>query len=138
MASSFDAQQKLEALITNDTTPSMSTIDILSSLKLIEHWEGRTKAANPADPSAKIAKEELKYLSAAMQAMGNNPALTNRFGSGFQGAMAISSLLKQKQAERVYNKIIEGVLDQKDSGLELDSVIGKVNTGSGSALSGGS
>ena len=138
MASSFDAQQKLEALITNDTTPSMSTIDILSSLKLIEFWEGKTKGVNPVDPSAKIAKEELKYLSAAMQAMGNNPALTNRFGSGFQGAMAISSLLKQKQAERVYNKIIEGVLDQKDSGLELDSVIGKVNTGSGSALSGGS
>ena len=127
MASSFDAQQKLEALITNDTTPSMSTIDILSSLKLIEFWEGKTKGANPVDASAKIAKEELKYLSAAMKAMGNNPALTNRFGSGFQGAMAISSLLKQKQAERVYNKIIEGVLEQKDSGLDIGSVYAKVN-----------
>ena len=57
---SFDAQQKLEALVTNDTTPSMPTIDILSSLKLIEHWEGKTKDANPADPSAKIAKEEFR------------------------------------------------------------------------------
>ena len=129
MASSFDAQQKLEALITNDTAPSMSTIDILSSLKLIEHWEGKIKGS-PGDPSAKIAKEELKYLSAAMRAMDSNPALTNRFGSGFQGAMAISSLLKQKQAERVYDNIITKVLDQTGSGLEMSSVLGKVNAGS--------
>ena len=128
MASSFDSQQKLEALITNDTTPSMSTIDILSSLKLIDHWEGKIKAKDTG-ASTQVAKEELKYLNAAMKAMSTNPALTNRFGSGFQGAMAISSLLKQKQAERVYDRIITGVLEQEGSGLKLAEVYGSVNGG---------
>ena len=133
MASSFDAQQKLEALITNDTAPSMSTIDILSSLKLIKHWEDDTSTT----ASSKIAKEELKYLNAAMNAMDKTPALTNRFGSGFQGAMAISSLLKQRQAERVYNKIIEDVLDKSGTGLTITDAIGKANAGAGAtAISG--
>ena len=130
MASSFDSQQKLEALIAQDTTPNMSTIDILSSLKLIEHWEGKIKG-EPENPTAQIAKEELKFLNAAMTAMKQTPALTNRFGSGFQGAMAISSLLKQKQAERVYDNIISQVLDQPDAGLGLADrdAVKRINAG---------
>ena len=35
--SSFEAERKLEQLVTNDLNPQLSTIDILSSLKLISH-----------------------------------------------------------------------------------------------------
>ena len=133
MASSYDAQQKLNQLIANDTTPNMSTIDILSSLKLINHFEQKVADADD-NPSTKIAKEELKYLSLGMKALDSNPALTSRFGSGFQGAMAISGLLKAKQSERVYNEIIDGILDSDPSTL-LANVVANVNDrGGGGAI----
>jgi hypothetical protein len=131
MANSFDSQQKLEQLITNDTTPSMSTIDVLSSLKLINHFEEKI-TADDKSASTLIAKEELKYLTLGMKALENNASLTNRFGSGFEGAMAITSLLKQRQAERLYEGIINKVLDQ-DPTLSVDVATARIN-GAGSAI----
>ena len=131
MANSFDSQQKLEQLITNDTTPSMSTIDILSSLKLINHFEDKIKADDKS-ASTQIAHEELRYLKLGMESLKSNPSLSNRFGSGFEGAMAITSLLKQRQAERVYEGIINKVLDG-DASLNVDVVTKRLN-GEGAAI----
>jgi hypothetical protein len=87
------------------------------------------------NPTTKIAKEELKYLGLAMTALNENPALSQRFGHGFSGAMAVSGLLKQRQSERVYKTIIDGVLDTGTSqGLDLNASVTRVNQG-GSGLS---
>ena len=59
--SSFEAEKKIEQLISNDLNPQLSTIDILSSLKLISHFEQKI-ADGDDNPSTSIAKEELKYL----------------------------------------------------------------------------
>jgi hypothetical protein len=128
--SSFEQEKKLEQLITNDTTPTMSTIDILSSLKLINHFESRS---GDDTASQKIANEELKYLRAGMGALQSNPSLTSRFGSGWQGAMAVAGLLKQKQSERVYDKIIGDILEANES-LKLDTVVGALNRGGARAI----
>lgn len=123
---SYESEKKLEQLVSNDLNPQLSTIDILSSLKLISHFEQKI-ADGDENPSTSIAKEELTYLGLAMKALNDNPALTTRFGSGMSGAMAVSGLLKQRQSERVYKKIIDDVLDIKDSGLELNTSVLKVN-----------
>jgi len=136
---SYESEKKIESLIANDLNPQLSTIDILSSLKLISHFEQKI-ADNDESPSTSIAKEELKYLGLAMKALNDNPALTTRFGSGMSGAMAVSGLLKQRQSERVYKTIIDGVLDTDSGGLDLNSSVAKVNRGGGSqrAIGGGS
>ena len=135
---SYDSEKKLESLISNDLSPQLSTIDILSSLKLIGHFEEKI-TSDPDAPTSKIAAEELKYLGLAMKALNDNPALSTRFGNGFSGAMAVSGLLKQRQSERVYKNIIDSVLDTGvKEGLDLDTSVSRVNRGgSGStAISG--
>ena len=132
--SSFEAEKKLEGLIANDTAPQLSTIDILSSLKLISHFESKIEDGD-RNPTTAIAKEELKYLGLAMKALEGNPALSQRFGNGFSGAMAVSGLLKQRQSERVYKNIIDGVLDSGSAvGLDLNTSVARVNT-AGSVVS---
>jgi len=130
MASSFDQQQKLNQLIAGENDPNMTTIDILSSLKLINHFENQIKN-NDDNASTLIAQEELKYLNAGMKALKNNPALSSRFGSGFQGAMSIAGLLKTKQSERVYDSIIGKILD--DNVGTLEDVVKSVNVRGGTA-----
>jgi hypothetical protein len=133
MASSFDQQQKLNQLIAGENDPNMTTIDILSSLKLISHFETQIDEGKD-NATAAIAQEELKYLNAGMKALKTNPALSSRFGSGFQGAMSIAGLLKTKQSERVYDSIIGKILD--DNIGTLESVVNSVNVrgGAGGAI----
>lgn len=128
---SYEAEKKIEGLISNDLSPQLSTIDILSSLKLISHFEEKIQAKDP-NPSTKVAKEELKYLGLAMKALEDNPALTSRFGSGFSGAMAVTGLLKQRQSERTYKRIIDDILDT-EAATQLDTSVARVNHSKGRA-----
>jgi hypothetical protein len=125
MASSYDQQQKLNQLVAGENDPNMTTIDILSSLKLISHFEEKIEEGKGGATSL-IAQEELKYLNAGMRALKGNPALSTRFGSGFQGAMSIAGLLKTKQSERVYDSIIGKILD--DNSMSVDAGVESVNS----------
>ena len=83
--------KQLERHIANDVTPSRSTTDILANLKLLN--ETSVLAQNDT-PLGAIAREETKYLSAAMTAIKTNKILRDRFGTGLQAAMDVSTLLK--------------------------------------------
>ena len=97
--------KNLERHIANDVTPSRSTTDILANLKLLHDT---TRLAADPSPLGQIAKEEIKYLTAAMKAVTENKVLRDRFGSGLQGAMDVSSLLK----DRFNTKVFESIIDQ--------------------------
>jgi hypothetical protein len=97
--------KNLERHIANDVTPSRSTTDILANLKLLHDT---TRLAADPSPLGQIAKEEIKYLTAAMKAVTENKVLRDRFGSGLQGAMDVSSLLK----DRFNTKVFEAIIDQ--------------------------
>jgi hypothetical protein len=97
--------KNLERHIANDVTPSRSTTDILANLKLLHDT---TRLAAEKSPLGEIAKEEIKYLTAAMKAVTENKVLRDRFGSGLQGAMDVSSLLK----DRFNTKVFESIIDQ--------------------------
>ena len=131
MTDSYAQQKQLESLVSNDLTPQMSTIDILSSLKLIGHWENPDNANTVA---GKIAQKELEYLKLGFTAVQQNPALSQKFGNNFQGGLAVSQLLKTAQAERIYTKLIGQVLDSNKD-MEITTAITRLN-GGGSAISG--
>jgi hypothetical protein len=110
--STYEQNQKLAQMVTNDTTPTMSTIDVLSSLKLIKGFQETKDEDNSAQ---KIANEELKYLDLAMKSINNHPELSSKFGTDFSGAMALTGLLKQQQSKRVYEDIFNNILENNDA-----------------------
>ena len=110
MSDSFAKQKFLEDSFTGDVTPTMSTIDILSSLKLLNQTKELINSGGEDDPLAKIAGEEIKYLDAAMHALTKNPLFKDKFGSGFNGAMQLSGLLKAHHSKMVYDKIMDDTI----------------------------
>lgn len=131
MSNSFEGQQKISQLVANDiTAQNPNTIDILSSLKLISHFESDGAKDTVA---GRIAQKEIEYLKLGMEAVQNNPALANKFGNGFAGASAVSQLLKQKQSERIYDDIMNSILEGSEA-FKKDTVIGNLNAGSKSAI----
>ena len=64
--------KQLERHIANDVTPSRTTTDILANLKLLN--ETKTLASQDT-PLGNIAKEETKYLEAAMKAINSSHIL---------------------------------------------------------------
>ena len=87
----FSDLKQLERHIANDVTPSRSTTDILANLKLLNET---STLAGQDTPLGAIAAEETKYLVAAMSAIKTNKILRDRFGTGLQAAMDVSTLLK--------------------------------------------
>ena len=132
---SYEAEKKLEQLITNETDPSISTIDILASLKAISYFESQIED-KPDLASSKIAQSELKWLNLAMENLGKNDALNARFGNGFQGAMALSSLLKSRHSERVTQDIFDKILKTKDE-TDPNVTVGRINPSALGVVQGG-
>lgn len=108
MSDPYSQQLQLNSLFANDTTPGMSTIDILSSIKLLSNIQAT--AENGANPLSHVAREETKYLVAAMDALKKNKVLSDKFGSGFQGSMTLAGLLKQHHAKQVFEGTLAEVL----------------------------
>jgi len=106
--------KNLERHIANDVTPSRSTTDILANLKLLNDT---AKLSLETTPLGSIAAEETKYLNAAMLAIQKNKILRDRFGTGLQAAMDVSSLLKDRFNTRVFEEVI-------DSSLALEPKLG--------------
>ena len=99
----------------------MTTIDILASLKSINHFQDilNTKKATGKELTGaeKIAGHELKYLNMGAQAVGENGIWRERFGGGLQGAMAMAELLKQRESERITKALLDDHLE-KHGGLK--------------------
>ena len=108
--------KNLERHIANDVTPSRSTTDILANLKLLNDT---AKLSLETTPLGSIAAEETKYLNAAMLAIQKNKILRDRFGTGLQAAMDVSSLLKDRFNTRVFEEVIDSSLSL-DPDLKLD------------------
>ena len=100
--------KQLERHIANDVTPSRTTTDILANLKLLHEMSN----ISGDTPLGSIAKEEMKYLSAAMRSMKDNQVLRDRFGSGLQGAMDVAALLKDRYNTKVFDAVMDHAMDK--------------------------
>ena len=100
--------KQLERHIANDVTPSRTTTDILANLKLLHEMSN----ISGDTPLGSIAKEEMKYLTAAMRSMKENKILRDRFGSGLQGAMDVAALLKDRYNTKVFDAVMDHAMDK--------------------------
>ena len=115
----YNDLKQLERHIANDVTPSRSTTDILANLKLLNET---SVLARSDTPLGAIAAEETKYLVAAMSAIKTNKILRDRFGTGLQAAMDVSTLLK----DRFNTKVFESVIDSSfGESLNVDEYVRK-------------
>ena len=103
--------KSLQRTMVNDVSPSRTTTDILANLKLIGQVGAMAGGGNDASLK-KIAQEEMKYLNAAMHAVSANPMLSEKFGSGLQGALDVATLLKDRYTSRVYESMLDTSLDK--------------------------
>ena len=134
MTDSYSAEKKIEQVVVNDQNPSMTTIDILASLKSINHFQSiiDDKKGNGLTGAEKIAQHELKYLSMGADAIGSDGIWRERFGGGLQGAMAMSELLKARESERVTKQLLDEQLGGTDT---LNEAVAKTR-GGGNAVRG--
>lgn len=116
MTDAYTAQKSLEALVTGDVTPNLSTIDVLSSLKLL----GSVNDIANNTPNVGLRKmigAETKYLTSAMELLSSNRVLQDKFGNGLQGAMTLSGLLKSHHAKQTFDSVLDDALFQSNQRL---------------------
>jgi hypothetical protein len=69
---------------------------------------------NEDTPLAKVAGETMKYNTASVNALATNVGLQAKYGSGMGGVETLESQLQQYQAKRVYESVMDDVLDKTD------------------------
>ena len=82
----------------------------------------------------RIHRATLSHIFGNVDYPSYNPSLSNKFGKGFSGAMAISGLLKQAQAKRSFDAIMDGILES-DQTTKLSETLKNINDSKGSVFS---
>ena len=116
-APSYAAQQSLAALLSNDTTAALSTVDTLSSLKLLRDLvpEGDKPLIQ------RTINVESRYLKTALKALQDNKALRDKFGEGLGAALSLSSLIRSRHAEKTYDAIIDQGIERAGGSFGLET-----------------
>ena len=98
--------QTLKSSIANENSlgpiTSSSTLD---SLKLLSHFYKHDP--QHSDAIKKIVDAESEYILHGMKALANSNYLQARFGKGFNSALMLAGVLKQRASERVANQILD-------------------------------
>ena len=110
MSNQVDANTllNLQSSVAGDVTRTLSTVDILASLKALDHTYSNGVVGE-------IAKNEKAYLTQAMNAINNNAMLSLKFGNGLEGAMAVAGLLKQRNSQRIYEQALDPYAEKVSS-----------------------
>jgi hypothetical protein len=116
MSDTYAASKQINAQLSNINAggQALSTVDSLSTLKLLSHFND-SSPANVKAAQAKVTSNELAYLRAGMLGVQNIKQLGDKLGRDLNGSMALASLLKNRQADRVSNTLLDLVLQQNAS-----------------------
>ena len=116
MSDTYAASKQINAQLLNINAggQALSTVDSLSTLKLLSHFDDNAPA-NIKAAQAKVTNNELAYLRAGMLGVQNIKQLGDRLGRDLQGSMALANLLRNRQADRVSNTLLDLVLQQNAS-----------------------
>lgn len=118
-APSYAAQQSLAALLANDTTAALSTVDTLSSLKLLRDLvpEGdKGLIQRTIDVESRYLKTSLKLLQSP-----EGGALRTKFGEGLGAALSLASLLRSRHAEKTYDALIDQGIEKAGASFGLET-----------------
>lgn len=116
MSDTYAASKQINAQLSNINAggQALSTVDSLSTLKLLSHFDD-SSPANVKAAQAKVTSNELAYLRAGMLGVNNIKQLGDKLGRDLQGSMALANLLRNRQADRVSNTLLDLVLQQNAS-----------------------
>ena len=112
-------------------TKTLSTVDILASLKALDY-------EHKDEGIATIARSEKAYLAQAINAINSNAILCLKFGNGLEGAMAVAGLLKQRNSQRIYEAALDPyatLVESKELQLLSGGGRGSVSFGDSSSSS---
>ena len=109
---SYSVKKFLESQVANESHRYSPSSQSLSHLKNVDEM---TKLVNTEDSDlAKVAGESMKYNSASVSAIANNSGLQARFGGGLSGVDSLENQLQQHQAKRVFESVMDDVLEEAD------------------------
>ena len=109
---SYQTQQNLAQLVSSDVTSALSTVDTLSSLKLLRELSSSDSIKKADRDSIQACIDsETRYLRTSLHMLQNTPALSRKFGVGLGAALSLSSVLRQKHAEKTYDTVITKALN---------------------------
>ena len=116
MSDTYAASKQINAQLSNINAggQALSTVDSLSTLKLLSHFDS-SASAKVKTAQAKVTSNELSYLRADMLGVNTVKQLGDKLGTDLNGAMALASLLRNRQADRVSNTLLDLVLQQNSS-----------------------
>ena len=94
MADTYAASKQINQQLSNINAggAALSTVDSLSTLKLLSHFDDNAPA-NIKAAQAKVTNNELAYLRAGMLGVNSIKQLGDRLGRDLQGSMALANLL---------------------------------------------
>jgi hypothetical protein len=111
-ASSFSVQQQLAAKIggSQRDTHAVSPLDELLALKSLKEMGATTDDKKLWQG---YINNSTRMLRLAAEAINRNPAIEEKLGvSGLQGVLALASLLKQRHADKVFDKIMDNAIGE--------------------------
>jgi len=111
MTDSFAKTQQFQAAVTGEAVHVIPFADSLTLLKSL-------KGLAPDDAGIKLMiEEETRYLRRAINGIATMPLLQQTFGHGLGAAMELAPLLRQRQAAKTMDSVLDtpGLLpDQRE------------------------
>ena len=111
MADTYAVSKQIDQQLSNINAggAALSTVDSLSTLKLLSHFDDNAPA-NIKAAHAKVTNNELAYLREGMLGVNSIKQLGDRLGRDLQGSMALANLLWNRQAGCVSNTLLDLLL----------------------------
>ena len=118
---SFSAQQSLAAAMgaSSQETHTVSPLDELMALKTLKDMAGSKDDKNLWQG---YINDSTRMLRVAAHTIKTQPAISEKLGvSGLQGVLALASLMKQKHADAIFDKVIEQGLESGAAAMNLET-----------------
>ena len=118
----FSAQQSLAAAMgaSSQETHTVSPLDELMALKTLKDMAG-TNTKDAALWQGYI-DDSTRMLRVAAHTIKTQPAISEKLGvSGLQGVLALASLMKQKHADAIFDKVLSAGLASGAKEMNLET-----------------
>ena len=119
MTDTYQKRSQFNELLASFERPANTTLEVLGSIRALRQaWDGDAAATTSLD---NLAKAESGFIVASAQALQSSDLLKSKVGHSWEGVMAVSSLLRQRQAERIANSALDKMLSES----KIDETFGK-------------
>ena len=125
---SFSAQQSLAAAMgaSSQETHTVSPLDELMALKTLKDMAGDNQADKQLWQG--YINDSTRMLRVAAHTIKTQPAISEKLGvSGLQGVLALASLMKQKHADAIFDKVIDAGLASGAEKMNLETPDARVD-----------